>query len=141
MEIKRLARGDERAVEQAASCFDHQLIPEATTRFLNSDDHHLLVAYDSGVAVGLVTGVELTHPDKGTEMFLYELGVSPGFRGRGFGRALVTALANLARERGCYGMWVLTEDDNDAALATYTRAGASRESTTNAVLSWTFGVR
>jgi hypothetical protein len=38
-------------------------------------------------------------------------------------------------------MWVLTEDDNDAALATYTRAGASRESTTNAVLSWVFAAR
>jgi hypothetical protein len=69
MEIKRLTREDERAVEQAASGFDHQLIPGTTTRFLNSDDHHLLVAYDAGVAVGLVSVVELTHPERERRCF------------------------------------------------------------------------
>ena len=45
-------------------------------------------------ARGMVTGVELTHPDKGTEMFLYELGASTRpHRNRGVGRALVGALA------------------------------------------------
>ncbi len=39
------------------------------------------------------------------------------------------ALADLARERQCYGMWVLTAKDNDAALATYGAAGAARAST------------
>jgi hypothetical protein len=33
------------------------------------------VAYDGERPVGMVTGVETTHPDKGTEMFLYELAV------------------------------------------------------------------
>ncbi|HZE00492.1 MAG TPA: GNAT family N-acetyltransferase, partial [Pseudonocardiaceae bacterium] len=51
-------------------------------------------------------------PDKGTEMFLYELGVDDRFRRRGIGKALVAALAELARESGCYGMWVLTDSDN-----------------------------
>jgi hypothetical protein len=39
--------------------------------------------------------------------------------------ALVRALGDLARARGCYGMWVGTEPDNAAALATYRAAGAS----------------
>jgi len=30
--------------------------------------------------VGFVSGVEVTHPDKGTEMFLYELAVDETFR-------------------------------------------------------------
>jgi len=34
-------------------------------------------------------------------------------------------LADRARERGCYGMWVLTEADNQPALATYTSSGAN----------------
>jgi len=74
--------------------------------------------------------VETTHPDKGTQMFLYELAVEPAWRRRGVGRALVAGLADRARSRGCYGMWVLTDDDNAAALRTYaaggTRAGAHR---------------
>jgi ribosomal protein S18 acetylase RimI-like enzyme len=85
----------------------------------------------------MVTGVEMTHPDKGTEMFLYELGVDESFRGRGVGKALVAALADLARDRGCYGMWVITDEDNAAALATYSRAGGTPERD-QVVLVWTF---
>ena len=74
---------------------------------------------------GFISGVETTHPDKGTEMFLYELSVSEHHRNRGIGRTLVAALAELAHARGCYGMWVGTEPDNAAALAVYKAAGAA----------------
>ena len=61
-------------------------------------DHHLCIAYDdSDQPVGFVSGVETTHPDKGTEMFLYELGVDDRADGKGIGRALVEALAAGAR--------------------------------------------
>jgi ribosomal protein S18 acetylase RimI-like enzyme len=83
----------------------------------------LLFALLEDQPVGFVTGVEMTHPDKGTEMFLYELAVHPEDRNRGVGRALVGALADLARDRDCYGMWVLTDSDNPAALAAYAGAG------------------
>ena len=73
--------------------------------------------------MGFVSGVEVTHPDKGTEMFLYELAVDEPFRRRGIGRALVERLAALARDAGCYGMWVITDDDNEAARATYEGTG------------------
>jgi ribosomal protein S18 acetylase RimI-like enzyme len=56
-------------------------------------------------------------------------------RRRGVGSELVEALAALARELGCYGMWVLTDADNDAALATYRRAGAVRQSS-QLMLEW-----
>jgi ribosomal protein S18 acetylase RimI-like enzyme len=58
-------------------------------------------------------------------MFLYELAVDAEHRNRGVGRTLVGALAELARACGCYGMWVATEPDNAAALATYRAAGAA----------------
>ena len=85
----------------------------------------------------MISGVETTHPDKGTEMFVYELEVSPEARLRGVGTALVRALAEVARERGCYGMWVGTEPDNAAALATYRRAGATEEAPF-VLLNWDF---
>jgi aminoglycoside 3-N-acetyltransferase I len=119
---------DASAVERGAELFDGPPVAAATVRFLSSPDHHLLFAYDeAGQVVGMVSGVETTHPDKGTEMFLYELGVAPGARGRGIGTALVRALAALAADRGCYGMWVGTDTDNAAALAVYRRAGAQEE--------------
>jgi ribosomal-protein-alanine N-acetyltransferase len=124
IEIVRLAAGDERVVLAGADLFDAPPTEDWAARFLASEGHHLFVAIDHERPVGFVSGVETTHPDKGTEMFLYELSVHPEHRNRGIGRALVAALADLARERGCYGMWVGTEADTAAALATYRAAGA-----------------
>ncbi len=124
--IVRLGPGDEHVVAAAAELFDAAPTDTWTATFLASAGHHLLVALDANSRpVGFVSGVETTHPDKGTEMFLYELAVAPEHRNRGIGRTLVQALAELARGRGCYGMWVGTEPDNAAALATYRAAGAS----------------
>ena len=115
---------------------DAPVIPAAAHRFLNAEGHHILVCYLDAGPVGFITGVEMTHPDKGTEMFLYERGVAGAFRRRGHGGALVRALAALARCRGCYGMWVGTESDNDAALATYRNAVGEEDGFV--VFNWTF---
>jgi ribosomal protein S18 acetylase RimI-like enzyme len=136
IDVRRLGAGDASLVERAGKLFDTPPRPDATQRFLWSADHHLLVAFDGEEPVGFVSGVELTHPDKGVEMFVYELGVDEAARGKGVGTALVEALAALARERGCRGMWVLTDEDNAAAVATYRRAGASRAERTF-LLEWT----
>jgi ribosomal protein S18 acetylase RimI-like enzyme len=121
-EIRRLGAGDTPLVLAAGGLFDTFPDAEATDRFLASPGHHLLLAIEGADAVGFVTGVEMTHPDKGTEMFLYELAVAEAAWRRGIGTALVEALRDLAAERGCYGMWVLTEDANAAAVGTYRRA-------------------
>jgi aminoglycoside 3-N-acetyltransferase I len=124
--IVRLVPGDEHVVLAGAELFDAAPTEAWTATFLASAGHHLLIALDAdGKPLGFVSGVEMTHPDKGTEMFLYELAVAPAERNRGIGRTLVQALAELARGRGCYGMWVGSEPVNAAALATYRAAGAS----------------
>jgi ribosomal protein S18 acetylase RimI-like enzyme len=137
VEIRVLRPGDAGLVAAASHLFDGPARPEATARFLAEDGHHLLVAYEADRAVGFVSGVEVTHPDKGTEMFLYELAVDEPFRRRGIGRTLVERLGALARAAGCYGMWVVTDDDNDAARATYEGTGAVSE-TEQVVEVWTF---
>src|SRR5919112_2494606 len=126
MRIERVA--DASAVHRAGDLFDSPPLPEPTERFLADPTHHLLLAYDSADrAIGMISGIETTHPDKGTEMFIYELGVAPAARLQGVATALVRALADVARERGCYGMWGGTEPDNAAAQATYRKAGATEE--------------
>ena len=136
MRIERVQ--DIYVVERAGHLFDEAPDRAATERFLGSPTHHLLMAFgDDEHVLGMVTGVETTHPDKGTEMFLYELGVDEQARGRGVATALVEALAALARGRGCYGMWVGTEPDNAAAIATYRRAGA-QEPEPFVTLTWDF---
>ena len=138
MRIERVVSGDEHVVLAGADLFDVLPREDWTAKFLSSEGHHLLVAVgDENSPIGFVSGVETTHPDKGTEMFLYELSVRPECRNRGVGKALVVALADLARGRGCYGMWVGTEADNAAALATYRAAGAAPPEA-SVTLSWTF---
>ncbi len=78
-----------------------------------------VIAHVEGHPAGFVTGVEVTHPDEGTEMFLYELGVEGRFRRTGVARGLLRALEDLARGSGCHGMWVVTDETNIAASATY----------------------
>jgi ribosomal protein S18 acetylase RimI-like enzyme len=134
--IERAA--DAAAVAAAEALFDGPVKLEAVERFLADPTHHLLVAQEGDRAVGFVSGAELTHPDKGTEMFLYELAVDESVRNRGIGRALVRALAELARGRGCYGMWVLTDDGNPAALRAYAAAGGTRESPDAVLFNWEF---
>lgn len=127
MEIVALGPGDDDHALALSPLFDGPADPGAVRRFLSEPTHHLLVANaDDGEPIGFVSGVEITHPDKGTELLLYELGVAEEHRRRGVATALVAALAEIARAAGCYGMWVLTEVDNDAAQATYRRAGGSR---------------
>jgi ribosomal protein S18 acetylase RimI-like enzyme len=48
-------------------------------------------------------------------------------RRRGVATALMQRLVQLCQERGCREMFALTEEDNDAALATYRRAGGKAE--------------
>lgn len=137
MDIARIGLGEVARVVAASGLFDAPATPEWTATFLSSPGHHLLFARLDDTDVGFVSGVETAHPDKGTEMFLYELGVDESARGLGVGQALVAALADLARERGCYGMWVSTEADNVPALATYRSAGAGTPEP-GVVLTWTF---
>ncbi len=135
--LRWLVAGDEGPLLAASHLFDEPVRDEWATRSLAQPGHHLCLASVDGAPAGFVSGIEMTHPDKGTEMFLYELGVDEAFRGRGIGRALVRALADRARTLGCTGMWVLTERDNLAAMATYRSAGADEESD-HVMLGWRF---
>ncbi|MGW3200218.1 GNAT family N-acetyltransferase [Streptomyces sp. NPDC001118] len=135
MDIRRAATVAE--VVATEHLFDNPARSAWAERFLAAAGHHLLLAYADGGPVGFVSGVETVHPDKGTEMFLYELAVGEPYRRRGIGRALVERLAALARERGCYGMWVGVDTGNDAALAAYRSAGGKDDGTCT-VLAWDF---
>jgi len=137
VDIRNLSDGDSDAVLAITHLLDGEAKVSATRRFLAERGHHVLVAYEHDAPAGFVTGVEMTHPDRGTEMFLYELGVDERFRNQGIGKSLVVAMADLARTLGCYGVWVLTDEDNAAAMHTYAAAGGT-DPQKQTMLSWTF---
>lgn len=135
--VEDLSGADVATLASLSHLFDGPARPDASHRFALEAGHHLLVAYVDDEPAGFVSGVEITQPDKGTEMLLYELGVDDAHRRRGIGVALTRALEVKARTLGCVGMWVLTDDDNVAALSTYRAAGADEESR-HVMLGWAF---
>ena len=86
--------------------------------------------------VGWVYGHELVHPDGERTMLLYALDVDEAYRRQGRGRALVEAFVDEARRRGCTEVWVLTDDANAPALATYAAAGAVRDLDESVMFTW-----
>ncbi len=121
----------------ASHLFDGPVDEKGAHEFLERAGHHCLVAMVDGTPVGFVSGVEMQHPHKPPEMFLYELGVDASMRRRGVGSSLVSALRDHSRTIGMRGMWVLTDAQNTPANATYLRAGAS-DGGMSRVFEWTF---
>lgn len=122
----RVARAvDADTLRRGARLFDRSLDEACVSRFLAQPGHHLLFAWSGAEPVGFISGMELTHPDKGTEMYVNELGVAKTARRRGVASALIRALNQVAAESGCRAVWVATEPSNRAAVATYLRAGAA----------------
>lgn len=135
MDIRRATTVAE--LTAAEHLYDGPARAEWAERFLAAPGHLMLIAYADGTPAGMISGIEMLHPDKGSEMCLYELSVDEPYRRRGIGRALVEALHKVARERGCYDMWVGVDTDNDPALATYRSAGA-KDDGLFAMLTWDF---
>jgi [ribosomal protein S18]-alanine N-acetyltransferase len=134
MEIRLLGPGDERLAGQACRLYTAEAVEPAA--FLNTSNAALLVATDGDDVVGCVYGHELVHPDSERTMLLYSLDVLESHRGRGVGKQLVGTFVEHARDRGCTEVWVLTEDDNPAALATYASAGGRRDPVNPVMFTW-----
>lgn len=123
--VRRLGPGDEREVERFAAAFDGPGRPEQIAAFLRDARHHLIVSYVDGEPAGFVSATEILQPDKLPELFLNELGVAEPMRRRGAATAMMAELERLGGEVGCVAIWVLTDEDNPAAMATYAKSGAT----------------
>jgi ribosomal protein S18 acetylase RimI-like enzyme len=86
----------------------------------------LLVATDR---TGHVVGYSAAHPRDG-ELFL--LFVDPAHGHRGVGRMLLEATHDELRAAGCSRAFLYTHEQNERALAVYTRAGYRPDGTTRA---------
>ena len=138
MRIHRCRLDDAEFVVASGHLFDELPTIDRSRSFLQRAGNHLLIALIDESPAGFVSGVEVGHPDKPTEMLLYELGVDASQRRKGVGRALVEGLRDLAEEVGCAGMWVPIEPGNEAALATYRSAGADGAEDA-VIMTWDWG--
>lgn len=121
----RMLGPDEAAILDtvADDVFDNDVNPAIAAEFLADPRHHLAVAVDGGVVVGMASAVHYVHPDKPTDLWINEVGVAQSHHRRGLGRRLVQELLARGRELGCRQAWVLTERENAAARGLYAAAG------------------
>jgi ribosomal protein S18 acetylase RimI-like enzyme len=135
MTVRRLHSGDEGLVADACRFFG--LAGDITpATFLQRPETTLLVAEAHDELAGWVYGHELVHPDGERTMLLYALDVAEAHRGHGHATNLVAAFVDDARLRGCTEVWVLTDSDNDAGLATYTAAGGLSDGGVQVMFTW-----
>lgn len=120
MEIIRLEAGDDALVMKVAEdVFDAPVRPDRLAAYLAEPGHFMIVALADGVVVGQCAAVIHRHPDKVSELYVDEVGVSPAFRRQGIARKMLDAMFAIGREQGCEEAWVGTEPDNLAARALY----------------------
>ena len=122
----RLLDHDDAAVldNVADDVFDHAVHPRWCAEFFADPRHHLAVALDNGVVVGMASGVHYVHPDKAPELWINEVAVAPTHHDLGIGRRLVATLVAHGEALGCGEAWVLTSPDNEPAKRMYRAAGA-----------------
>jgi GNAT superfamily N-acetyltransferase len=105
--------------------YEHELSAEQTDltwqRLCDDEfEMHGLVAEIDGELVGLAH-FSCTHSSwaENRDLYLEDLFVSPAVRGQGFGKAVISALDEVAREEGARKVWWETHKDNATARRLY----------------------
>ncbi|RWM71114.1 MULTISPECIES: GNAT family N-acetyltransferase [Mesorhizobium] len=120
LEIVRLNQGDDALVMRVAEDgFDEPVRPDRLAAYLREPGHFMIFAVADGVVIGQCAAVIHRHPDKVSELYIDEVGVSPAFLRQGIATKMLDAMFELGRELGCREAWVGTEPDNIAARAVY----------------------
>ena len=115
--------------------FDNPIDPAQAFAFLATRVNEIVVALSAGEVVGFASGTVLMHPDKPPQFFINELGVHEDVRRRGIGTRLLERIMDLARDRGCQGIWFAAEADNAPARGLFRALGA-RETEGIVVYDW-----
>ena len=133
--IRRLAPGDEAGfaamldlfaeVFEDADAYASRRPGQAWREgLLANPDFVALVAEQGGVVVGALAAYTLRKfEQERSEVYIYDLGVSPIARRQGIATGLIEALKPVARAAGASVIFVQADLEDDPAIALYTRLG------------------
>ena len=107
----------------AADVFDLPIHPDRVARLAEQEHQILMVAVTEGIVIGQILAVIHHHPDKPTELYIDDLGVTPSHHRQHIASDLVQQALAAGRNAGYEEIWVLTEPDNLAANGLYSSFG------------------
>ncbi len=103
---------------------------EYLRRLLGGDSFFALAALDGDAVVGGIAAYELRKFEQArSEIYLYDLAVANTYRRRGVATALISALQEVAAQRGAWVIFVQadTQPEDEPAIALYTKLGTREE--------------
>ncbi len=128
IEIRRVTEADAGVFTRVAEdVFDAPIDSARLTAYLLEPNHLMVVALQGGMVIGQTAAVVHRHPDKPTELYIDEVGVTPAFQRQGIARTMLDKMFALGRDLGCEEAWVGTEVDNVPARRLYEARGAEAE--------------
>lgn len=120
----------------AEGVFDGPIRQDYLQAYLANRYNWLAVALIENLVVGQCMATVLQTPDKGSEIFLNEIGTGDDWRRRGIARALLRSLFARADAAGIGEIWLGTEIDNLPARALYENHAATEEAAVIYYLDW-----
>jgi hypothetical protein len=76
--VRLLGPGDAAVLDRVVEgVFDNPIDPLWRAEFFADPRHHLAVAIDGDLVVGMASAVHYVHPDKPPELWVNEVGVAP----------------------------------------------------------------
>jgi aminoglycoside 6'-N-acetyltransferase I len=128
LEIRQVGSDDAALFARVApGVFDAPIDPHRLAAYLVEPGHHMLVAVHGGEIVAQVAAVIHRHPDKPTELYIDEVGVTSALQRQGIARRMIAEMFALGKVLGCEEAWVGTEADNAPARGLYESCGATGE--------------
>ncbi|MGQ0660095.1 GNAT family N-acetyltransferase [Sphingosinicella sp.] len=122
-EWERLARGYKDFYEDPVP---DAVYDEVWSRLMADGPVHGVGCRSEGALVGIAHFLFHAHSWKSEVCYLQDLFTLPDARGRGVARALIDAVADEARKRGCAAYYWLTKADNEPARALYDKIARNK---------------
>ncbi len=138
MEFRFLNEDDQDALIRLTETFRHQLITDEKARSILDDDKILIAAalLDKEVA-GYALAYLLPRLDNGRDMMMiYHLFVQENFQRQGIATRLMTMLLEYGKQHQIHYTSLITQQDNEKAIALYTKLGGKLHPTNNQVFYW-----
>ena len=132
--IGRLTEGDRAAWDALFTGYnvfygrtpDQDFLDRAWARFVPDTELHLLGAKLDGELVGIAHFFIHPSTTSADVCYLQDLFTSEAARGKGVGRALIGAIVDWARERGCGRVYWMTHESNATARRLYDQVGVNK---------------